>query len=304
MFISSINRLEKNHLYESNMFINQECIADMIKENQNATENLNEKIREKTKNSLMNKCYYFDKGFCSSQELCKYYHPAKICDQWINDDYCTKHNCGDRHPRQCRYWKRGNCWRKDECVYIHKKNMRETNKCDQCKEPTHMSYYCEFCGSNFCSHCTIKEAHFKEFNIINISCNNLHKTTNETCMKSKNNKKDPNDKMEIEQSNIEVIELLEYDEKEKENDQFETELLNQDAHKNCACNKYQGEIYKCDKCKNIFCEECPAAPLKVDTEIHCLQCLVDETMIYTSTPCKQNSENEVRKLFDNPVCSL
>ena len=127
------------------------------------------------------KCKYFDKGFCKSQHFCKCYHPEKVCDQLNTEGTCRKLNCRDRHPRECRYWKYGDCWRKDDCLYGH--TAIDNNKveamqiddviCDRCHNATEIRYYCDVCGNNCCPHCTLKEAHSESFFRVNegiLSC--------------------------------------------------------------------------------------------------------------------------------------
>ena len=38
----------------------------------------------------------------------------------IKGTNCDKIRCEERHPRTCRYYKRGNSWRNESCVYLHR----------------------------------------------------------------------------------------------------------------------------------------------------------------------------------------
>ena len=72
-------------------------------------------------------------------------------------------------------------------------------------------------------------------------------------------------------------------------------------HEPCVCQKLEGKTYDCNKCMKKFCEKCPAAPIEDNNELDCIQCLVNETIIYTSTPNKESMENVMKKTFDNSV---
>ena len=37
----------------------------------------------------------------------------------------------ERHPQKCRYWKKGNCWRKETCLYLHNDDDFNCERSDQ-----------------------------------------------------------------------------------------------------------------------------------------------------------------------------
>ena len=48
--------------------------------------------------------------------------------------------------------------------------------CDKCTNPETHLYYCEFCDKNFCSNCTLEEAHDKNYTVSAEigGCNQIH----------------------------------------------------------------------------------------------------------------------------------
>ena len=38
--------------------------------------------------------------------------------------------CEARHPHSCKYWRRGCCWRNDDCLYLHREEDLEKDKED------------------------------------------------------------------------------------------------------------------------------------------------------------------------------
>ena len=54
----------------------------------------------------------------------------------------------------------------------------------------------------------------------------------------------------------------------------------------CHCGKNSIQIFECKACMGNFCDQCPNAPLVFEDKIVCLECLIRENEIYTSTPKK------------------
>jgi hypothetical protein len=50
------------------------------------------------------------------------------------------------------------------------------HQCSSCEIETNLTYYCEIWDSDFCSQCTIKEAHVEDPNKSNdmAECKNIH----------------------------------------------------------------------------------------------------------------------------------
>ena len=113
------------------------------------------------------------------KEACLFRHKAlKVCEEHLIRTKCVKKECENRHPRICRYFLRGSCWRGDSCFYLHEhesksatSNERETQsekdksesfqlnqinenneECANCKCYEALNA-CDQCGKYFCSDC-------------------------------------------------------------------------------------------------------------------------------------------------------
>ena len=75
-------------------------------------------------------------------------------------------------------------------------------------------------------------------------------------------------------------------------DKLKETVLNYTDEVNCLCGQKQGELFKCELCMKTFCEICPSKPIYMDGTANCLECILNETEIYTSTPKK----NQLSKL--------
>ena len=150
-------------------------------------DNLNQRIVETVSNienlerkeieSEKKQCIHDRKGYCKNGNSCPFFHTNEICKEYIVNKICTKLQCRKRHPQRCRYFLKTICRRGDTCRYLHIKPT-ETEKCHRCQNLAKQRYYCEFCRRNFCSSCTIGEAHVK--NIYNPEehsnqCLSIHK---------------------------------------------------------------------------------------------------------------------------------
>ena len=184
-----------------------------INENKNAIDKLNERIEllnveemeieQKDPSNRPGKCVFYDGGFCNLRKNCKFVHPEKTCEAYQQRDICSQVNCTDRHPKDCRYWKLGNCFRGNSCAYNHATktnyNLLENDKrfeqerrmkCDLCHIITKTTYFCDLCKSDICNECTNKEAHDEDFFHENndLTCKNLHKAAkDESILKSREN---------------------------------------------------------------------------------------------------------------------
>ena len=130
---------------------------------------------ENDEESDVKQCLFDRKGFCKAQSNCKFFHAENICEIYLTNKVCWKVKCRKRHPKVCRYFTRGNCYRGETCSYLHETN---DNSCNCCGHIPTNRYYCEFCDRNFCSNCTVEEAH--SLNIYNIiskspSCKYVYK---------------------------------------------------------------------------------------------------------------------------------
>jgi hypothetical protein len=76
---------------------------------------------ESIRRSTQTRCKYFNRGFCREESRCKFLHPSEVCHEFETSGRCSQGSrCSLRHPRKCRYWVRGDCWRLESCVYLHK----------------------------------------------------------------------------------------------------------------------------------------------------------------------------------------
>ena len=177
------------------LFDQQDEFEKLMKENNNEIKAINDKIdmlkvKEKTVENIISNhkiCSFFNKGYCSSNEICPFYHPKEICEIYLSNGVCRKLVCKYRHPKDCRYWKRNkSCYRGSTCVYVHRDlfDHEPTNRaekwsqpCFRCNKSSEDNYYCEFCHNDFCSKCTKEEAHLSDAHkqdASNLGCKDLH----------------------------------------------------------------------------------------------------------------------------------
>ena len=109
----------------ANLMQNYQSICFFIKHLSEVINTLEKKIQmmeinqeAKTK-KILNRCKYFNTGFCKNREKCPFLHPDKICQDYLNSGRCDQYrSCLARHPKECRYWKNsGKCCR--SCSYLH-----------------------------------------------------------------------------------------------------------------------------------------------------------------------------------------
>ena len=68
------------------------------------------------------RCKYHNKGYCKQGLGCSFSHANDICEEYLYSGSCNRgRDCPQRHPRQCRHWYKGRCWRANNCAYLHKK---------------------------------------------------------------------------------------------------------------------------------------------------------------------------------------
>ena len=128
------------------------------------------KLKQEENNSRKT-CRFNNKGYCTEQERCQFFHADKDCEIYKRTGVCWKIGCRLRHPKTCWYGER--CFRGESCGYLH-----HTVSCDRCEQKSQTRYYCEFCEKSFCERCTNQKAHIE--NIYgteqnkNPNCDNLH----------------------------------------------------------------------------------------------------------------------------------
>ena len=100
-------------------------VCHVVHELRDIIRKLEEKIVEIESNKKQEKvrkqvrCKFFNTGFCKKNVLCPFQHPETICQRYLEFGKCHSfRTCPNRHPRECRYWKRGECFRGDGCLYL------------------------------------------------------------------------------------------------------------------------------------------------------------------------------------------
>ena len=80
------------------------------------------KLVENMKKKSMKRCKFDNRGFCKQgTSFCKFLHADRVCEEYFTSGSCSLgSSCQLRHPWKCRYWRRGYCWRSNDCVFLHK----------------------------------------------------------------------------------------------------------------------------------------------------------------------------------------
>ena len=73
------------------------------------------------------KCRYYNRGFCKDTIKCRYLHPERICQVYLETQSCQEKQCPDRHPKLCKWLKHSGGCKRQNCAYLH---------CDKGKEET------------------------------------------------------------------------------------------------------------------------------------------------------------------------
>ena len=78
----------------------------------------------------------FDRiGYCRvGKDKCFFYHADETCEIYEELGFCFKLVCQERHPRPCRYFRRGRCYRENECKYLHRRTDHVENVGDPIEE--------------------------------------------------------------------------------------------------------------------------------------------------------------------------
>ena len=84
---------------------------------------------EPRKRKFRRKCEFFNSGFCKRREDCRFEHPESLCETSLGDVKCPSfRTCPHRHPRVCRDWKVGKCFRGEICLYLHQQTQIAVNE--------------------------------------------------------------------------------------------------------------------------------------------------------------------------------
>ena len=81
---------------------------------------------EPRKTKFRRKCKFFNSGFCKRREDCRFEHPESLCETFQGNVKCPSfRTCPHRHPKVCRDWKVGKCFRGEICLYLHQQTQKE-----------------------------------------------------------------------------------------------------------------------------------------------------------------------------------
>ena len=73
----------------------------------------------KYKQKKFKKCKYYNVGYCKYNEKCRFIHPGKTCQNYL-EGKCNESDCPSRHPRACKWYQGAKgCRRIEICKYSH-----------------------------------------------------------------------------------------------------------------------------------------------------------------------------------------
>ena len=97
---------------------------DMLNKDDDKAENEHQKRK---------KCRYYNRGYCKYTDKCRFIHPREICSMYMESQKCTKVNCTERHPKDCKWNKKAGGCRRQGCDFAHGKKV-SNYKCEGCKD--------------------------------------------------------------------------------------------------------------------------------------------------------------------------
>ena len=145
---SAVEKMEKKNAASENSEVQeiietQKVIDEIIVANSDAIKRMDKEIREINKKQIEDKskidatdevigegvkamqvrkkCKYKNRGFCKYKTKCRFVHPDKVCEIYLEKGTCDQRECSYRHPKSCKWLEsNGGCRRKDDCDYSHK----------------------------------------------------------------------------------------------------------------------------------------------------------------------------------------
>ena len=69
----------------------------------------------KANKNKVNRCKWWNRGFCKYKKDCPDLHPQEIC----SEGQCESKECEKRHPNTCKNWKKGFCKFLEQCEFSH-----------------------------------------------------------------------------------------------------------------------------------------------------------------------------------------
>ena len=138
---------------EEKLNANAQSIKKLDKEMEEISEKIN-KSKEKEANETnggenddakveSKRCRYFNRGHCKFKNSCKFKHHKEICTIYLECGSCNDNSCMRRHPKQCKWWQRGECKRQD-CNYLHVTFASEDGR-----SQAHENFPCSGCKNIF-----------------------------------------------------------------------------------------------------------------------------------------------------------
>ena len=101
-------------------------LSEVIKHLEQKIMEIEHHQEESRKVKVPRRCKFFNSGFCKERENCCFEHPESLCQTYLRTSKCQSfRSCPHRHPKVCRYWKNGECFRGQSCSYIHQKFEKE-----------------------------------------------------------------------------------------------------------------------------------------------------------------------------------
>ena len=109
--------------------------AEKSKQNKVPRDMLQNKDDDKAGNEHQKrkKCRYYNRGYCKYTNKCRFIHPRHICSMYMESNKCTKVNCNERHPKECKWNEKAGGCRRQGCDYAHGKEI-SNYKCEGCKD--------------------------------------------------------------------------------------------------------------------------------------------------------------------------
>ena len=102
-----------NQKYNHLLSIVTEILKSLTNEELKISDRINTKI----------KCKFYNRGYCREKSECKFSHLNEICQQYHEFGGCEEgRGCKERHPNKCKFWLKGDCWRGENCLYLHKED--------------------------------------------------------------------------------------------------------------------------------------------------------------------------------------
>ena len=102
-----------NQKYNYLLSIVTEILKSLTNEELKISDRINTKI----------KCKFYNRGYCREKSECKFSHLNEICQQYYEFGVCEEgRGCKERHPNKCKFWLKGDCWRGENCLYLHKED--------------------------------------------------------------------------------------------------------------------------------------------------------------------------------------